>query len=73
MLGRVTEVIGQAGDNIIKVYPQRMFYDVPARQAQVDIVIETRNANHVGDIIAALEMSGFPTRVLSDRSTDRSG
>ncbi len=70
LLGKVTEVIGTAGGNIIDVYHQRMFYDVPARKAEVDIVIETRNAGHVDEIIAALKQCGVPARILSARAAD---
>ncbi|MCH8925328.1 MAG: threonine ammonia-lyase [Proteobacteria bacterium] len=70
VLANVARLIGETGGNIIEVYHQRLFYDVPAKQADVDAVIETRNAEHVHEIIAALEAGGFPTRVLSARSDE---
>lgn len=70
VLANVARLIGETGGNIIEVYHQRLFYDVPAKQAEVDAVIETRNAEHVHEIIAALEAGGFPTRVLSARSDE---
>ena len=70
VLANVARLIGETGGNIIEVYHQRLFYDVPAKQADVDAVIETRNAEHVYEIIAALEAGGFPTRVLSARSDE---
>ena len=70
VLAKVAQLIGETGGNIIEVYHQRLFYDVPAKQADVDAVIETRNADHVREIIAALEAGGFPTRVLSARSDE---
>ncbi|MCH8035774.1 MAG: threonine ammonia-lyase [Proteobacteria bacterium] len=70
VLAKVARLIGETGGNIIEVYHQRLFYDVPAKQADVDAVIETRNADHVREIIAALEAGGFPTRVLSARSDE---
>jgi threonine dehydratase len=69
-LGRIADVIGRSSANIIEVYHQRLFYDVPAKRADVDVVLETRNAEHVEEIIASLEQSGFPTRVLSAHSSD---
>ncbi len=66
----VLEMIGETGGNIIEVYHQRLFHDVPAKQADVDAVIETRNPEHVREIVAALEAGGFPTRVLSARSDE---
>ncbi len=70
LLGQITQTIGDLGGNIIEVYHQRLFYDVPVKQAEVDVVIETRNAEHVGEIIAALNQGGYPTRELSGRSAD---
>ncbi len=70
VLAQVTRLIGETGGNIIEVYHQRLFYDVPAKQAEVDAVIETRNTEHVREIVAALEAGGFPTRVLSARSDE---
>jgi threonine dehydratase len=70
VLAQVTRLIGETGGNIIEVHHQRLFHDVPAKQADVDAVIETRNPEHVREIVAALQSGGFPTRILSDRSSD---
>ena len=70
VLARVTRLIGDTGGNIIEVYHQRLFYDVPAKQADVDAVVETRNARHVEEIVKNLRDDGFPTRVLSARSDE---
>ena len=70
VLARVTRHIGDMGGDIIEVHHQRLFYDVPAKQADVDVIVETRNAEHVSEIIENLRAGGFPTRVLSSRSAD---
>ncbi len=70
VLANVARLIGETGGNIIEVYHQRLFHDVPAKHADVDAVIETRNTEHVHEIVAALEAEGFPTRVLSARSSE---
>jgi threonine dehydratase len=70
VLAMVTKLIGDTGGNIIEVYHQRLFYDVPAKQADVDAVVETRNRAHVQEIVESLRNGGFPTRVLSDRSDE---
>ena len=70
VLARIADVIGRSSANIIEVYHQRLFYDVPAKRADVDVVLETRNSEHVKEIIASLEQHGFPTRVLSSHSHD---
>jgi len=70
MLGQIADIIGAEGGNIIEINHQRLFYDVPARQAEIDAIIETRNVDHVRDIVAALIENGHTTRVLSSRSSD---
>jgi threonine dehydratase len=65
-LARVTRIIGDAGGNIVEIVHQRLFYDVPVKQTHIDVVIETRNASHAGEIREKLESSGWPTVVLSD-------
>ncbi len=68
VLARIASLIGKTGGNIIEVYHQRLFYDVPAKQAEVDVVLETRNSGHVEEVVASLKADGFPTRILSDLS-----
>lgn len=70
VLAQVTKLIGDIGGNIIEVHHQRLFHDVPAKQADVDAVIETRNREHVQEIVESLRAGGFPTRVLSARSDE---
>jgi len=70
MLGQIADVIGAEGGNIIEINHQRLFYDVPARQAEIDAIVETRSADHVRNIVAALNEKGHTTRVLSSRSSD---
>jgi threonine dehydratase len=68
VLANVARIIGDAGGNIIEIYHQRMFYDLPVKRADVDAMIETRNANHVQEIMEKLTAAGMPTRLLSSRS-----
>jgi threonine dehydratase len=70
VLAQVARAIGDRGGNIIEVYHQRLFHDVPAKQAEVDAIVETRNEDHVIEIVESLQASGFRTRVLSDRADD---
>jgi threonine dehydratase len=63
-LAQVTRQIGDAGGNIVEIVHQRLFYDVPVKQAEADIVVETRNPAHVEEIVGRLNQAGFPTRPL---------
>ncbi len=70
VLAKVSTLIGRTGANIVEVYHQRLFHDVPVRRAEIDVVIETRNAEHVREVIDTIEGGGFSTRMLSTLSTD---
>ena len=73
VLAKVAQLIGDTGGNIIEVYHQRLFHDVPAKHADVDAVVETRDAAHVVEIVESLKAEGFPTRVLAARSDEGLG
>jgi threonine dehydratase len=72
VLAKLADIIGRSGGNIIEVFHQRLFQDVPVRNAEIDIIIETRNADHVKEIVDSLQASGFRTRVLSSKSVESS-
>ena len=66
MLAAITAAIGNCGGNIVEIYHQRLFYDVPAKLAKIDAVVETRGPDHVEEIIAALRRANFQLRQLDD-------
>ena len=70
VLSRVTEKIGDVGGNIVEIYHQRMFYDVPVKRAEADIVVETRDPAHIEEIINWLTAAGFRTRRLDDTASE---
>lgn len=70
VLAKLTRFIGDCGANIIEVAHQRLFYNVPPKQAEIDLIIETRNADHIHEIMARLKAGGFKSRVLSSHSDD---
>jgi threonine dehydratase len=62
LLAKVASVIGDNGGNIIEVNHNRLALDVPAKGAEFDITIETRDPRHTQEIIEALTRAGFPPR-----------
>ncbi len=68
MLAAITSSIGRCGGNIVEIYHQRLFYDVPAKLAKIDAVIETRGPEHVDEIIADLKSAGFIVHQMDDSS-----
>ena len=69
MLATIATAIGKCGGNIVEIYHQRLFYDVPAKLAKIDAVIETRGPTHVDEIIAALRTANFQVRQLEDSAS----
>ena len=65
-LAKVAGVIGGAGANIVEVYHQRVFTDLPAKGTELNLVIETRDAGHLAATVTALEKAGY--RVTVKRS-----
>jgi threonine dehydratase len=70
-LARVTAVIGQGGANVIEVYHQRVFTDVPAKGTELNLVIETRDRNHLEAVVASLKTAGFLVTVKGSNSAPR--
>ncbi len=71
-LAKIAAIIGESGGNIVEIYHQRLFQDVPVKLAEVDAVLETRNPRHVGALVAALGAAGFPARLLSSSALEGS-
>jgi len=67
-LSRVSGLIGEQGGNIIEINHQRLFYDIPVKQTEVDVVLETLDAKHVNQIVEALIEAGFPARLMGATS-----
>jgi threonine dehydratase len=62
LLAAVSNIIGDLGGNIIEVAHNRLALDVPAKGAEFDIMIETRDAQHTQEIIDRLRERGYPPR-----------
>ena len=58
-LGRLADIIGREGANILEVSHQRLLLDVPVMRATTDITIETRDGAHAERIRRTLEAEGM--------------
>jgi threonine dehydratase len=61
-LARVTACLAEQNANIEQVHHQRAFTTLAVQNAEVDLVLKTRNHEHVAQIVAALQRSGFKAR-----------
>ncbi|MDE2356746.1 MAG: threonine ammonia-lyase [Alphaproteobacteria bacterium] len=64
LLATVSATIGALGGNILEVAHNRLALDVPAKGAEFDIMIETRDAQHTQEIMDALAENGYPPKVV---------
>ena len=66
ILGQIATRLGQFNANILGVDHHRLFLDVPAKGAKLDVTMETRDAAHAEDIFRALAADGYqPVRLPS--------
>ncbi|MGE0034182.1 MAG: threonine ammonia-lyase [Xanthobacteraceae bacterium] len=64
VLGLIATRLGQLGVNILEVDHRRLFLDVPAKGAKLDITVETRDRTHAEEIMHALAADGYaPVRI----------
>ena len=71
VLGIIATRIGGLGANILEVDHRRLFLDVPAKGAKLDVTIETRDAGHAEEIMAALAADGYAPVLIEARSATR--
>jgi threonine dehydratase len=66
ILGRIASRLGELGANILTVDHHRLFLDVPAKGAKLDITVETRDGAHAEEILRALTADNYqPVRTAS--------
>jgi threonine dehydratase len=61
-LARVTACVAEQNANIEQVHHQRAFTSLAVQNAEVDLVLKTRNHEHVVRIVDALKRAGFNAR-----------
>ncbi len=59
MLGEITTELGRCGANILEVYHRRLYLDVPAKGAVLELVIETKDQAHAQMTLERLTSRGF--------------
>jgi threonine dehydratase len=70
VLGQIATRLGALGTNILEVDHHRLFLDVPAKGAKLDVTIETRDRAHAEAVLRTLAADGLaPVRI--ERATAR--
>ena len=67
VLGPIASLLGELGANILEVDHRRLFLDVPAKGARLDITMEARDRDHAEEILRVLAEHGYqPVRIPAD-------
>ena len=62
-LARVATLVGATGANIEEVQHQRAFTTLPAQNAQLEMVLQTRGPEHIEKVLQALRAAGLPAEL----------
>jgi len=69
VLGHIATRLGELGANILEVDHRRLFLDVPAKGAKLDVTMETRDQAHAEEIFRALEAEALHPVWIDTAST----
>jgi len=64
-LARAATIVGQVGANIEEVGHQRAFTTLPAMNAELEMVLQTRGPEHIEQVLAALGAAGLPAQLYA--------
>ena len=62
-LAKVTQIIAEAGGNIVEVLHQRIFGTASVKSPEVEFLIETRDREHTHELVRSLEEKGIRVSV----------
>jgi len=65
-LAQVTACLAEQNANIEEISHQRAFTSLPVQSVEVDFVLETRDHEHVQQVIGALAAAGFAARLHNE-------
>jgi threonine dehydratase len=63
-LAKLLRVVGDAGANLVEVQHQRLFVDVGAQAADVDLTVECMDAAHRDEVIESVRAAGYTVESL---------
>ncbi|MDF9407058.1 MAG: L-threonine dehydratase catabolic TdcB [Pelotomaculum sp. PtaB.Bin013] len=62
---KLLSVVAEAGANVISVTHDRIKQEIPLKQAEVELTLETRNKEHIEQVIACLTTAGYVPEIFS--------
>jgi len=70
VVGQIATRLGELGANILAVDHRRLFLDVPAKGAKLDVTVETRDQRHAQSVFQALQVEGYEPAWIDTASVD---
>ncbi len=67
-LAIAARIIAEAGGNVLEVRHERLSFDVPIKQTQIDFVLETQGRAHLDRIVSALRAAEIEAEPISPLS-----
>lgn len=64
VLAKLAYIIGEAGGNIYEVSHQRLFNVITVKMADIDVILEVHDRDHLMKIVQNLQDGGFPTHII---------
>lgn len=64
VLAKVTQLIGASGADVVDIEHQRLFNNLEPREAELQVVMETKGAAHVERILASMRASGYRAELM---------
>jgi threonine dehydratase len=65
VLGEIATRLGKLGANILEVEHRRLFLDVPAKGAKLDVLLEVRDRAHAETVLKALAADGYKVEQIA--------
>ncbi|MCK5040896.1 MAG: threonine ammonia-lyase [Sphingomonadales bacterium] len=68
-LAKLTKLVAEAGGNIMEVNHQRQFAAIPLKYTEIELVVETKDADHRDMVISSLTGAGFEVEAKTPPTT----
>ena len=66
-LARVTALVADGGANVQEIHHQRAFTLLAAQNVEIEMVLQTRDAAHIQELLARLKAEGLQARWLGEK------
>ena len=64
-LALVAQIIAEAGGNVLEVHHERLAFDVPIKETQIQFLLETQGSEHLHRIVKALKNADIMAETIS--------